>query len=311
MTTMRKVMLRAEHRPKVLECAIEARENNECGFFYDENRDAYAMFNFREIVNELKRFNIIKRRQGHRSNDAIIPPLQLQAIDHNNQTKMVDGKPVYLMVLQQEHSNISPLGLGFDDSTFLVSGWIYCFFDEKIRDTLFKKFFLLEEPTSPPTPVIPVETRALEYFTEHYLDNTSQSVFELLNDYQDSPTEEIAEAVSGIIRRNVTSTVLKTCKREELNEDILEDLYHKFINKMWEVVDVLREEAMRERKEMIEEFRKNNTPKIKKNRKPAKCVACNSPALLKCGKCRRACYCSAECQRGDWLHHKEICEGCN
>jgi hypothetical protein len=205
---MRKVMLRAEHRPKVLECAIKARENNECGFFYDENRDAYAMFNFREIVNELKRFNIIKRRQGHRSNDAIIPPLQLQAIDHNNQTKMVDGKPVYLMVLQQEHSNISPLGLGFDDSTFLVSGWIYCFFDEKIRDTLFKKFFLLEEPPLPPTPIIP-------------------------------------------------------------------------------------------------------TPKIKKNRKPAKCVACNSPALLKCGKCRRACYCSAECQRGDWLHHKEICEGCN
>jgi len=151
----------------------------------------------------------------------------------------------------------------------------------------------------------------LEYFTEHYLDNTAQSVFEILNDNQDSPIEEIAETVSRIVRRNVTSTVLKTCKREELNEDILEDLYHKFINKVWEVVDVLREEALRERREALEEFRKNNKPKIKKNKKPKKCVACNSPALLKCGKCRRACYCGVECQKNDWLHHKEICEGCN
>ena len=141
----------------------------------------------------------------------------------------------------------------------------------------------------------------LEYFTEHYLDNTAQSVFEILNDNQDSPIEEIAETVSRIVRRNVTSTVLKTCKREELNEDILEDLYHKFINKVWEVVDVLREEAL--------EFRKNN--KKTKTKKVGVCVVCNSPALLKCGKCRRACYCGVECQRSDWLHHKEICEGCN
>ena len=213
MATMRKVMLRAEHRPKVLQCAIEARDNNECGFFYDEHRDAYAMFNFREIIDEIKRFTIIKRRGGHRYNDDIIPSGHLQAIDHNNQTKMVDGKPVYTMVLQQQHSNISPLGLGFDDNTFLVSGWIYCFFNEKIRDSLFDKFFLLKEPspTPPPTPVIPVET-----------------------------------------------------------------------------------------------------PKKKpKTKKVGVCITCKSVARLRCGGCKRACYCSAECQRNDWLHHKEICEGCN
>jgi hypothetical protein len=305
MTTMRKVMLREEHRPKVLQCAIEARENNECGFFYDENRDAYAMFNFREIVDEIKRFTIIKRRGGHRYVDDIIPSGHLQAIDHNNQTKMVDGKPVYTMVFQQQHSNISPLGLGFDDNTFLVSGWIYCFFNEKIRDSLFNKFFLLKEPppTPPPTPVILVETKALEYFTQHYLDNTSQSVFELLNDNQDSPTDEIAETIGRIVRRNVMSSVLKTCKCEEIYENILEDLYHKFIGKMWEVVDVLREEAKRKRE--------NNTPKKPKTKKVGVCITCKSVARLRCGGCKRACYCSAECQRSDWFHHKEICEGCN
>jgi len=217
MTTM-KVITRAEERTRVLSCVREARGNGECGFYYNENRDMYDMFNFREVVNEFKRFNIIKRRKGHRFNDDNIPPLHIHAIDHNNQTKIIDGKPVYIMVLQHEHSSINPIGFGLD-KTFLVSGWIYCFFDEKIRDTLFKKFFLLEEPKPViPTPVIPTPV---------------------------IPTPVIP------------------------------------------------------------------TPKIKKNKKPKKCVACKSPALLKCGKCRRACYCGVECQRSDWLHHKEICEGCN
>ena len=153
--------------------------------------------------------------------------------------------------------------------------------------------------------IIPVETRALEYFIEHYLDNTAQSVFEIL----DSPTEEIGETVGRIVRRNVTSTVLKTCKREELNEDILENLYSIFVDKVMDTVQILRKKALRERREILEEFRKNN--KKTKTKKVGVCVACNSPALLKCGKCRRACYCGVECQRSDWLHHKEICEGCN
>ena len=154
-----------------------------------------------------------------------------------------------------------------------------------------------------------VMLRALEYFTEHYLDNTSQSVFEILNDNQDSPVEELGETVGRIVRRNVTSTVLKTCKREELNEDILENLYSIFVDKVMDAVQILRKKALRERREILEEFRKNN--KKTKTKKVGVCVVCNSPALLKCGKCRRACYCGVECQKNDWLHHKEICEGCN
>ena len=293
MTTM-KVITRAEERPRILSCVREARGNGECGFYYNENRDMYDMFNFREVVNEFKRFNIIKRRKGHRFNDDNIPPLHIHAIDHNNQTKIIDGKPVYIMVLQHEHSSINPIGFGLD-KTFLVSGWIYCFFDEKIRDTLFKKFFLLEEPT-PVIPEISIETKALEYFTQYYLDNTSQFVFEILNDSQDSSVEELVETIRGFIAKKVSSTILEISKCEELNDEILNKIYHVCRDKVMEAVDVLRE---------------NNIPKIKKNRKPKKCVACNSPALLKCGKCRRACYCGVECQRSDWLHHKEICEGCN
>jgi len=91
--------------------------------------------------------------------------------------------------------------------------------------------------------------------------------------------------------------VLKTCKREELDEDILENLYNVFVDKVMEAVEVLYEKVLRERK-----------PKTKK---VGVCITCKSVARLRCGGCKRACYCSAECQRNDWLHHKEICEGCN
>jgi hypothetical protein len=186
-----------------------------------------------------------------------------------------------------------------------VSGCIYCFFDEKIRDTLFNKFFLLEEPSSPPPPapvqpfptekIILVETRALEYFTQHYLANTSQSVYDLI--MNDTPTEEIEETMSRIVCRNVKSTVLKTCRHEELNENILENLYNRFVDKVMDAISLRK--------------RENNTPKKPKTKKVGVCITCKSIARLRCDDCKRACYCNVSCQRRDWLHHKEICEGCN
>ena len=86
MTTM-KVITRAGERPKLLSCVREARGNGECGFYYNENRNIYDMFNFREVVNEFKRFNIIKRRKGHRFNDDNIPPLHLSLIHISEPTR--------------------------------------------------------------------------------------------------------------------------------------------------------------------------------------------------------------------------------
>jgi hypothetical protein len=296
---------------RVRASAIEARANGECGIYYQERVDKYMMFNFKEIVAEFSRFPIDKRPRGYEGGDEIKKKC-IQAIEHNNQTRIIDGKPVYTLVLQQADSSICPLGWGFDDAGLLVSGWIYCFFNEKIRDGLFNRFFVLPNPPAPAPapPVIPVETRALEYFTQHYLDNTAQTVYDLISDNIDNPTEEIGETVMGIVRRNVTSTVLKTCKHKELNENILEALYGLFMDKVMETVEVLRENYMKEREEIMEEFRENNKPK-QKTKKVGVCITCKSVARLRCGGCKRACYCSAECQRSDWLHHKEICEGCN
>jgi hypothetical protein len=183
---------------RVRDSAIEARANGECAIYYNERVDRYMMVNFKEIVAEFSRFPVDKRPRGYEGGDEIKKRC-IQAIEHNNQTRMIDGKPVYTLVLQQADSSICPLGWGFDDAGFLVSGWIYCFFNEKIRDGLFNRFFVLPDPKKP----------------------------------------------------------------------------------------------------------KQKTKKV------GVCITCKSVARLRCGGCKRACYCSAECQRGDWLHHKEICEGCN
>jgi ankyrin repeat protein len=41
----------------------------------------------------------------------------------------------------------------------------------------------------------------------------------------------------------------------------------------------------------------------------APCAICQTiPAKFKCGKCKSVNYCSAECQKFDWKHHKRLCD---
>lgn len=46
-------------------------------------------------------------------------------------------------------------------------------------------------------------------------------------------------------------------------------------------------------------------------RQAAGCAACGvvTGKLMKCGRCKAACYCSEACQRGHWPAHKGICGG--
>src|SRR4051812_16593706 len=37
------------------------------------------------------------------------------------------------------------------------------------------------------------------------------------------------------------------------------------------------------------------------------CIICSEPAPQKCGRCKQAAYCSAECQQTDWNLHKMLC----
>lgn len=48
---------------------------------------------------------------------------------------------------------------------------------------------------------------------------------------------------------------------------------------------------------------------IVSNKKATKCVRCSKEncELMVCSKCKSAAYCSPECQKADWAHHKHQC----
>ena len=43
------------------------------------------------------------------------------------------------------------------------------------------------------------------------------------------------------------------------------------------------------------------------NQHDSACLTCNSPATHKCPRCEGVSYCSANCQRADWMVHKFLC----
>jgi hypothetical protein len=64
---------------------------------------------------------------------------ELQCLEDNCQTKLVNGKEWYILVVghKTEDFGIDPLGMGIDDGSFVVSGMIYWFKHKASRDTIF------------------------------------------------------------------------------------------------------------------------------------------------------------------------------
>jgi len=60
----------------------------------------------------------------------------------NNQTKLVQGQKWYIFVVQNTdmscNPQLDPLGLGIDEGSFMVSGFIYWFKAEHNRDAIYK-----------------------------------------------------------------------------------------------------------------------------------------------------------------------------
>jgi hypothetical protein len=64
---------------------------------------------------------------------------QLQFLEHNCQTKLVNGEEWHILVCGHKTKDlgIDPLGMGIDDSIFMVSGLIYWFKHKDSRDAIF------------------------------------------------------------------------------------------------------------------------------------------------------------------------------
>jgi len=65
---------------------------------------------------------------------------QLQFLEANCQTKLINGEEWHILVCGHKTKDLGfdPLGMGFDDCQFLVSGFIYFFKNKENRDTIFK-----------------------------------------------------------------------------------------------------------------------------------------------------------------------------
>jgi hypothetical protein len=105
------------------------KTRGETFFNHHRNKDGLMWGNNEELTEQMK----IWRKQRK---DGII-----KIMDYNNHTKMIQGQEWHILVVQdveEWHNSIDPVGLGFDDGAFLVSGLIYCFKRIENRDATYK-----------------------------------------------------------------------------------------------------------------------------------------------------------------------------
>jgi hypothetical protein len=63
--------------------------------------------------------------------------VKIEFLEHNCQTKLINGEEWHILVCGNEDTPIDPLGAGIDDGIFMVSGLIYWFKHKASRDTIF------------------------------------------------------------------------------------------------------------------------------------------------------------------------------
>jgi len=105
------------------------KTRGETFFFHHRKQDHLMWGNNEELTEQMK----IWRKQRK---DGII-----KIMEYNNHTKMIQGQEWHILVVQdvEEWRNpIDPVGLGFDNGAFLVSGLIYCFKRIENRDATYK-----------------------------------------------------------------------------------------------------------------------------------------------------------------------------
>jgi hypothetical protein len=111
---------------------LEMKNKDDIVIFCHHERGEYRIGNKAEWTEQMKSFR--KYRKDNM--------LTINIKNHRN--PMIQGKQFYTLVVQALDSdgdiqgNIDPMGLAFDDSSFLVTGMMYAFRTEANRDMSYK-----------------------------------------------------------------------------------------------------------------------------------------------------------------------------
>jgi hypothetical protein len=123
-------VITSQSQRSIMNMVINNREPTDIVFFYNHSLNIYCVGNKEEWSGEMKRFKKL-RKEG-----------VMKLLEANNQTKMIGGKKLYILVVQKtdedQNPTIDPMGLAIDDGAFLVSGWIYAFKSKANRDASYK-----------------------------------------------------------------------------------------------------------------------------------------------------------------------------
>ena len=123
------IFLRATHEQE-LKHFLDTKTKDDIGIFYHHGKKQYSIFNIEEWTTEMKRFRkYVKKGEG------IINP-------KNHRNPIIQGKQFYTFVFQDpdmsKNPQFDPMGLTFEDGTFVVSGMIYAFRKKENRDMSYK-----------------------------------------------------------------------------------------------------------------------------------------------------------------------------
>lgn len=118
---------------RILKNVVQNKEKNDVCFSLIRRVADISVFN-----NEEMKPQQIAWKKLRKEGKLVIQPC-------NNIAKIIGGKTFYILVVQPTdetgeitNAGIDPLGIGFDEGAYLVSGYIYIFKKEINRDSVYK-----------------------------------------------------------------------------------------------------------------------------------------------------------------------------
>ena len=126
-------MMMISDMQKELKYAVKNKEKTDLAFAFIRRVKAISYFNSEELKEQMVMWRK-QRKEG-----------KLVIEEYNNITKVIGGKVFHIFVVQPINENrelvdvgIDPMGLAFDEGSFMVTGFIYAFKTVENRDSIYK-----------------------------------------------------------------------------------------------------------------------------------------------------------------------------